>query len=169
MIAQILGLNDDQMTSQYQVKFPAGIPGGAGAGGDIIALRMDQAVDVPAEVVGEYEYFYKGMKIVKTNQVDETDKHISLQVRLDQQWDVFEALKTWKRMVHEPNLGTKFAWALINTTILIEALDGLNQVTKTVRIGGAVIKSLKITSFEPNGADPSRLELEFVFSTIDYE
>ena len=168
-IAPILQLGDDALASQFQLTFPAGIPGGAGAGGDIVALRIDQPVDVPMESVGEYEYYYKGIKITKTNMTDETDKHLDVQVRLDQQWAVFDAIKAWKDIVHNPRNGTRLAWALINAPILLEALDGSGAVVKRIKIANAVLKSFKITSFEAGSTDPSRLELQFVFSSLDYE
>jgi len=166
-IEEILSLSDDAMTSQFQIQFPNGIPGSGS--GENVALRMDQALDPPEESVGEYEFFYKGLKIVRPNMQDESDKHVLITVRIDQQWAVFEALKNWKRLVHDPINGTRLPTASVSTTMLVQALDGGGDIVQTATFTNVVLKSFKVTSWEHAGADPQRVELNLIWGTMDWE
>jgi hypothetical protein len=165
-IDQILSLSDDQMTSQFQIQFPNGIPGGGS--GENVSLRMDQTLDIPEESVGEYTFYYKGMIIIRPNMTDETDKHMLLSVRIDQQWEVFEALKNWKRMVHDPINGTRLPLASVSTTMLAQALDGSGDVVQTTTFSNVIIKNFKVTAWEHAGTDPSRVEINLIFGTSDW-
>lgn len=166
MSTDLIRLSDDMLNSQYQILFPNGIPGGGS--GDNIALRMDQPIQIPRESVGEYDIYYKGMKITKTSMLEDTDKHITIQVRIDQQWAVFEDIKNWKRLVHDPINGTRLPFASINCPILFQALDGSQAVKQTCTLSQCVIKEFEVTSFEPNGTDPSRVEMNIIYQTSDW-
>jgi len=165
-INEILNLSDDQLNSQYQILFPNGIPGGGS--GDNLVLRMDQAIQIPRESVGEYEIYYKGAKIVRPSMMEDTDKHITIQVRIDQQWTVFEDIKTWKRMVHDPINMTRLPIATVSCPILFQALDGSQKVVQTCTLSNCVIQQFEVTSFEPNGTDPSRVEMQIIYGTSDW-
>lgn len=166
-IDKILGLSDDQLSNQFQLVFPNGIPGGGN--GELTALRMDQQFDAPEETSSEYTINYKGMTIMKPGMLDETDKHFSCAVRLDQQWEVFDDIIRWKEMCHNPRNGTRLPFAVINTTVLVQALDGANKIVKTIKYGGVVIKGVKVETFDHASTDPSRITLNFMFSTVAYE
>lgn len=166
MISTILTLQDDQLANQFKIIFPNGIPGGGS--GDNISLRMDQSFDPPEETVGEYQYFYRGMSVTKPNMLDETDKHFSMQVRIDQQWAVFDDLMNWKELVHNPRWGTGLPFASINTTVIIEALDNLGKTQKKIKYSGVVIKGVKVETFEHGSSDPSRVTLNFIFQNVEY-
>lgn len=167
MVDRILNAGDDQLNSQFNLVFPAGIPGGGS--GENIALRMDQSFDPPAESTGEYEIFFQGIKIPVLNMTDETDKHITLSVRLDQQWAVFDDIMNWKEGCYNPRTGTRMASSDTRIPVLVQALDGQKNISKTLRFTGVQCKEVKITSFEHNGTDPSRLELQLTFVSMDYE
>ena len=166
MSVDLIRLSDDALNSQYQILFPKGIPGGGS--GDNIALRMDQPISIPREAVGEYEIFYKGRKIVKTNMLEETDKHITLQVRIDQNWAVFEDIKNWKRLVYDPINGTRLPIASISCPIVFQMLDGSQVVKQTCTLTQCVLKEFEVMSFEPQGNDPSRVELNIIYQTSDW-
>lgn len=166
MNSVILALQDDQLANQFKLSFPNGIPGGGS--GENIALRMDQSFDPPEETVGEYQYFYKGLSVTKPNMLDETDKHITMQVRIDQQWAVFDDLMNWKNLVHNPRMGTGLPFASISATLIVEALDNLSKTQKKIKYTGVVIKGVKIETFEHGSSDPSRVTLNFMYQTVDY-
>lgn len=163
----ILGLADDQLSNQFQLVFPSGIPGGGN--GDLVALRMDQQFDAPEQTTNEYTINYKGMTVMKAGMLDETDKHFSIAVRIDQQWEVFDSIMKWKQMVHNPINGTRLPFALVNTTVLVQSLDGQNNIVKTIKFGGVLIKGVKVETFDHASTDPSRMTLNFMFSTLAYE
>jgi hypothetical protein len=166
-INDVINLSDDQMASQFQIQFPNGIPGGGS--GDEIALRMDQSLDIPEEAVGEYIFYYKGLKIVRPNMIDESTKELLITVRLDQQWNIFEQIKAWKRLVHDPINGTRLPTASVSTTMLFQALDGSGDVMQTATFTNVIIKNFKVTSFENEGGDPARVEMNLLFGTADWE
>ena len=162
----MLFLQDDQLSSQFRLSFPNGIPGGGT--GENVALRMDQSFDPPEETVGEYQYFYKGIPITKPNMLDETDRHFTMQVRIDQQWSVFDDLVNWKNMVHNPRTGTALPFASVNTTLIVEALDQMGAIAKKIKYTGVVIKGIKVETFEQGSSDPSRVTLNFIYQSVDY-
>ncbi len=166
-VDRILNSGDDQLTSQFNLVFPAGIPGGGS--GENIALRMDQTFDPPEEATGEYELFFQGAKIVVLNMTDETDKHLTISVRLDQQWTVFDDIMNWKEGCYNPRTGTRLPASDTRIPLLVQALDGQKSIVKTIRFTGVQCKNVKITSFEHNGTDPSRLELQLTFAEMNYE
>lgn len=165
-ISTILTLQDDQLANQFKITFPGGIPGGGS--GDNISLRMDQSFDPPEETVGEYQYFYRGMSVTKPNMLDETDKHFSMQVRIDQQWSVFDDLMNWKELVHNPRWGTGLPFASISTTMIVEAIDNLGKTQKKIKYTGVVLKGVKVETFEHGSSDPSRVTLNFIFQNVEY-
>ena len=147
-IDTILNLEDDQLSSQFQVQFPNGIP--LGGSGDNIILRMDQSVQVPRESVGSYDFYYKGMKITRPNMTDESEKLLTLNIRLDQQWEVFDDLQNWKRSVYNPITGTRLPLATVSVPVFVQFLDGEGNIIKTAVFNNSVIKEqnsepLKIT------------------------
>ena len=166
-IDEILSLNDDQMNTQFQVLFPNGIPGGGS--GDNIVIRMDETVQIPRESVGSYDTYFKGMKITRPNMTDESEKLLTLSVRLDQQWEVFDDLQNWKRSVHNPIKGTRLPLATVSTGLLVQFLDGSNNIVKTAVFNNCVIKEIEVSAFEHNGTDPSRLEIVLIFGSLDWE
>jgi hypothetical protein len=163
----IIQLGDDQHSSQYIINFPNGIPGGGKA--DLISLRADQSFDPPEEKVGTYEFWFRGLKIVKPSMIDETEKTMTFDVRIDQQWQVHKDLVKWKKMVHDCVNGTAMDFSQISTSLLVKALDGSGIVKRTFRYGGVALVGLKTTQFEHNNADPSRCTLNMIYQTIKYE
>lgn len=163
----ILSLGDDAMANQFILRFPQGIPGGGS--GDDVALRLQPSFDPPADVVGEYEVPYRGMKIMKTSMLDETDKHLTFEVRLDQQWSVFDDLQGWKDMVYNSGTGTGMPQSDTSTTLLVQAMTKDGTTAKSIRYGGVVVKSVKVGTFDHSAAEPILLTLEFIFNTMKFE
>lgn len=166
-IDTIINMGDDQQTNQFQILFPAGIP--FGGSGENVALRMDQSIDIPEDVVNSYDIFYKGMKIPKTGTLDESTKEISIPVRIDQQWAVWDDLYNWKKKVYDSNEGTRASSEETRTPMIIQALDGSDSVVKTHRFTGVQIKSIKVGAYEHGGSEPMRAELTFIFAAIEHE
>jgi len=162
-IDPILNLQDDQMVNQFKLVFPKGIPGSGNA--SLVELRMDKTIDMPEETSSTYEFFIRGMKIVKTGMLDETEKTLTFDVRLDQQWGVYDSLITWKRMCHDGQQGTRMPSSVTGTVVLIQALDGQNAVVKTFKLGFVFCKGVKVAAFDNESADPARVTLNLVWNT----
>lgn len=163
----IMNLGSDQLANQFQLKFPNGIPGGGS--GENIALRMDQSFDPPEEATGEYEVFYRGVKIMFSNMLDETDKHVTFDVRLDSQWAIFDDLKSWKEMVFNANTGTAQPQENVRTTLLMEYLNTEGSIAKMCRFSGAILKTIKVQTSEHGSGDPLRLTLNFMYNKMTWE
>lgn len=165
-IDTIVNLPDDQQANQFQISFPDGIP--QGGSGENVALRMDQSIDIPEDTVNVYEIFYKGMKIQKTGTLDESDKTISIPVRIDQQWAVWDDLYAWKNAVFNSNEATRLPSSETRTTMLIQALDGNDNVVKTHQLNGVQLRGIKVGTYEHGSGDPMRAELNFIFASQEH-
>ena len=157
----ILNLGSDQMSNQFVVLFPEGIPGGGNK--DIISLRMDQSFTPPDISYSTYEVNYRGLKILKPSLMEETSKEFTCEIRLDQQWDVYDALNTWMKLVFDPETHIAMDDALIRTSVIVQAFGRNNDVAQTLTFKGVIIKSLKIGDFSPESGDPIRLSVGFTF------
>jgi len=157
----ILNLGDDQLANQYIVLFPTGIPGGGNT--DTISLRMDQSFDPPEETVNTYDIIFQGLKITKTGMLTETTKEFTIDIRLDQQWKVFDDLNNWFKKVYDPIKGTALPDIMVRTTVVIQYQDGQNKVVKNMRFTGVKIKSLKVGTADHTSGDPIRLTLGFIY------
>ena len=89
----VLLLGDDQLQNQFKVVFPNGIPGGGNT--EAVSMRMDQSIDIPQQTIYKYDIDFRGSKISKTGKKEETDKTLTMSVRVDQQWQVYDDIKLW--------------------------------------------------------------------------
>lgn len=162
-----MALSDDQLASQYEVIFPNGIPGGGDA--NRIALRMDTTFDPPEQTVGTYELFKKGVKIIKTNMIQDMDKTLPLEVRLDQQWKVHDDLNNWFKLCYNYETGVALEESATRTLMYIVALDTQGTIVKTIKFLDVKLKSLKIGTFDNQGTDPVRVTMTIIFNDMDFE
>lgn len=162
-----MNLGNDQLANQFQLIFPSGIPGGGN--NTQICLRMDQSFDPPENTVGVYELIFRGVKIPKTNMLDETTKEFTFDVLIDQQWSVYDDLNNWKMLVYDPIQGTAQAETATRTVMLVQALDGSSTVMKTFRFKGVKLKSIKPGTFDNTSGDPLRVTVTFIFTDFVVE
>lgn len=160
----ILQLTDDQLASQYAILFPEGIPGGGNT--DNITLRLDQSFDPPERRVEKYDIVYRGLKTPKTSMTEATDKTFSVDIRVDQYWNVVKDLEAWLDLVHNPVNGTALPDVMTRTTILINHYDGSENVVKTYRFRSSKIDSLKIGTSDNASPDPLRATASFIFTDM---
>lgn len=160
-VETILNLGDDQMASQYSVIFPQGIPGGGDA--TEVALRCDQPIDPPENTVNVYDIFHKGYKFTKTGMLQDTTKEITLDIRLDQDWNVYDTMETWANMSYDHSNGTALSELLAMSTMIIQAEDKNQDSVKLITFRYVKPKSIKIGSFDPSNGDPMRITVNFVF------
>lgn len=160
----ILALGEDQLASQFIFTLVS-IPGGGDT--NAVSLRMDQSFDPPEEVVNTYNIKFRGMDIPKTNMTDGTTKEFSVDVRIDQSWQVFKDLHAWKNLVYDPNKGTAQSELATRTTAIVQALDGNGQVVYSFTFKNTKIKSIKAGTFENSSDDPLRVTLSFIYGTCE--
>lgn len=160
----ILNLGDDAHLNQFQIVFPNGIP----TGGDdsSITLRMDQTFSLPQEIIYKYNIDFKGSIIVKTGRKEDTDKTLTVSVRVDQNWQVYDDLKAWLNAVYDPKTNTAMPDLLTRTPIAVQWLDGNNSIVKTLTYTYCKITELKITDADNSTGDPVRLELSFIYGEL---
>lgn len=160
----LLAAGADALKSQFEVIFPSGIPGGGN--GVAVSLRMDETFDPPEHGVQVYEIFKKGQKIPKPGGAEEVDKMFTVNVRLDQQWRVYDDLKRWMRLVYNEKTGTPGQSNNSRTTVEVVSLDENNIPVKTIQFQGVFISKIKIQEFDNQSADPSKLECTFHFARM---
>jgi hypothetical protein len=161
----IMGLGDDQMANQFVFSIPTGIPGGGDA--DAVSLRMEETFPMPTKGPGEYIIVYQGMQIIKTNMTDAMDKHFQITVRCDKSWAVYDDLDNWANNVYNGNNGTALSESATRTTVVVQALDGEKNVQKTFTFKYAKLQTLKASDFSHSDDGPTKLELNFIFGSMD--
>lgn len=157
----IISLGDDQMANNFVLSFPGGIPTGGDA--DAISLRMEEALPMPEDGGGEYEIVYQGLKLVKPNTTDQMDKHVTINVRVDSQWQIYKDLKKWKSAVFNNVTGIRLPSSVTSTTMAVQALDGQKDIVKTFLFKSVWLQKIKILDFSHTEEGPSKLELTFIF------
>jgi len=157
----IMGLGDDQQSSQFSIIFPKGIPGSD----DMIAvsLRCDMQFDPPEDVVNVYEIFHKGYKFPKTGMLQETSKEFQIEIRLDQQWKVYDDLRAWCDLSYDHSEGTAMPETMARATVTIQAEDRNQKAVKKIHFKYAKPKSIKIQTFDNQGSDPLRVLVTFIY------
>jgi len=97
-IDEIYNLGDDQLSNQFEVQFPLGIPFEL-LDKKSLSFRIDQPFDIPSIDTSEQELYFYGAKIFRPTRSDDTDKHITLSFRIDSKWAVFNALNRWHEKI----------------------------------------------------------------------
>lgn len=166
-IDRILSLGDDAHSNQFQITFPAGIP--TGGDSESITLRMDQTFSLPEEIIYKYDIDFKGVKVPKTGRKEDTDKLITVSVRIDQKWLVFDDLRAWLKAVYDPQTNTAMPDLLLRTPIAVQMLDGDNSVVKTFLFSYSKIFALKVTDADNSSGDPFRVEIQFIYGDLEVE
>ena len=160
----ILQLGDDQLSSQFAITFPEGIPGGGST--DAITLRSDQTFDPPEDNVGTYDIVFRGMKIPKTSMTHDMTKEFNFEIRIDQNWQTHDDIVAWYKLCYDPINATALPDLMVRTTIVIQAFDGQGNVKKSYRFRGAKIKGYKVNTFDNSSTDPLRMTLNFIFADM---
>jgi hypothetical protein len=164
---QIMALGDDQLLSQFSLVFPNGIPGGGNA--QAVALRMDTTIDPPEEAVNVYEIFHKGFKIPKTGMLQEGTKEFTVEVRIDQQWEVYDTLKNWSKLSYDHSNGTGLPDSMTRATIIVQPEDRSQTGVKQIIFRGCKPKADKLPTFDNQSGDPARVSLTFIFIKMEVE
>lgn len=161
-VQTILNLGDDQTVNQFQILFPAGIPGGGNATN--IALRMDTTFAPPAQTINKYDVWHKGIKIPKTGTVTDTDKAFTIEVRLDQNGDIYTALDNWKNRCYDFTNGTALPDSMTRTTMLVQLTDTQENVKLTWTFTGVKIYELAPPTMDNATGDPARVTIGFIYA-----
>jgi hypothetical protein len=160
----ILSLGDDQAASQFSLVFPNGIPGGGDA--NAISLRADQTFDPPEDTVNVYDVFHKGFKFTKTGMLQETTKEFTIDVRLDQNWKVYDDLRRWADYSYDHSNGTALSDTFARSTVIVQAEDRTQTAVKRISFYKAKPKSIKIGTFDNASGDPIRITITFIYITM---
>lgn len=161
MIEYIESLNDDTLANQFNILFPEGIPGGGD--GRLLTLRMDKALDIPERSVEEYNIQYQGIKVPKTSLQEETTKEITLNFRLDGNWQVYRALNNWYKLVFNESNGSGGSEASTRVPMLFNSFGAQKQLIFSMRFNGVKIKKIKLETFDMSSAEPARVEAVLIY------
>lgn len=163
----LITLGDDQISSQYAILWPDGIPFSS-VDSRLLTYRADQSFDLPNREAGTYDTYYQGLKVTKPAFTDQTDKTFMLQFRIDAQWLVHDALENWYNNAFNDITGKVGPESTNRTTMLMQMFNGLSDnPTKTFRWRGVRIKGFKSGSVSPESTDPMRCEAGFMYHMFD--
>ena len=168
-IETLVSLGSDQVTSQYEIIFPNGIPGAPGADLLKVTLRQDQTFPWPSREVGTYDIHYQGQKIVKTSVVEQTDKAFTIAFRLDEDWAIFNYFNAWFKKCYDEFYGTADNEANTRVPMVIRELGSLKQLKKTATFHGVKMKSIKPSDNDHGGGEAMRVECGFIYYYSTFE
>lgn len=163
----IFGLGDDALSNLFDVSFPEGLPTGGDA--DEIALRCDMQLQVPEQVVGTYDIFKKGLKVTKTNTVDDTTKEFTTEFRVDQDWDSVQAVIDYCDSVFDRRTGVSLPDSTMRTTVLCQAVDTQNEIKKIFRFKNCKPRSWALLPFDNSTGDPMRCTITWIYIDLVIE
>jgi hypothetical protein len=156
------GSVDDQMSNQFEVYFL----GPSVLNIQEMALRMDRSIDIPKRSVAKTEISYQGVKIPKLTSNEETDKTITLNFRLDQNWMVYNTLNIWYGRTHNPYNGSMKKTEERSVTMLFRAFKNNKDSSRDLVFKHVQIMSIKLSEFDHTSNEPIRVECEFIFAYI---
>lgn len=170
LIETIFLQGSDQVQSQYKLDFLPGLPAGVLAVSDpnLLVLRLDKEFEIPRGVHYSYDTWYQGLKSSTVSYKDETDKMFKLDFRLDQNWEIYNVLNSWKNLVFDPVNGIPGDKITTRTTVRFTGLGG-DSATRTrvdkkvIEFKYAQIKSLGVTPFNMESGDPARVDCEIIY------
>ena len=164
--ANINLLGEDQLATQFIFSLVS-IPGGGNT--DAVSMRMNYDFDPPEESVGTYDIMFRGVKLTKTNMTEGTTKEFTIEVRIDQKWQVYKDLHAWKNLVYDPGNGTAQSEAATRTTATVQALNNTGDVMYTFTFLDSKIKSIKAGTFSNSSEDPLTTTLTFVYRKMEVD
>jgi hypothetical protein len=167
-------MGNDQMATQYELSFPNGIPGTDADTIRNILLRLHGAFTIPNDGVGTYDTWYKGIKSTRPNGVEESTKEFPLEIRVDENWQVYDAFKNWKNRVHNPLGGTVGVVKTdisdssnIATLMKLSALSAYtHQEVKAFYFHYTVLRDIAVSAFDYSSGEPIILTLTFTFAIM---
>lgn len=162
---QLMALGNDQIMSQFIVRFPNGIPASS-VNPKLLSLRMDQAFEIPERTYGTYEVHFQGLKIIKSSVTDTTEKKFTLTFRLDGNWQVWDALESWYNATFDDILGVSSPEPDVSTTMTVDFYANKNVAVKTFTFQGVRIFAIKPGGTDPASGDPMRCEAQFIYHKL---
>jgi len=163
-VDRILNLGDDAHVNQFQLVFPNGIP--TGGDSETISLRAEN-FSMPTQTIYKYDIDFRGSKIPKTGRKEDTDKTYSISVRVDQQWKVYDDLKSWHKACYDSSTNTALPDMAVRTPVVIQTLDGNNKIVKTFNFMYSKITDIKVSDFDNTSGDPAKLDLTFIYGKLE--
>ena len=136
-----LQLASDALLNQWQALFPKGIPGAENS--DLIVARLDQTFAMPDEVIATYQIDFRGAIILKPSKKEDTDKTITIPVRIDQEWSIYNDLDAWQNMVYDPVTNVSLPSALTRIPIVVQNLDENEDIKKSFTFNYCFIRVIR--------------------------
>lgn len=158
-----VGAVDDQMSNQFEIYF-LGTPV---INIEEMSLRMDRSIDIPKRSVVKSEINYQGVKIPKLTSNEETDKTITLNFRLDQNWMVYNTLNIWFGKTHNHFNGSMKKTDDRTVTLVFRAFKNNNETSRLFLFKNLQIMSIKLSEFDHTSNEPIRVECEFIYSDME--
>ena len=167
MIDTIYRHGDDALQNQFDISFG---PLPVLIDADSIRVRAT-ACSIPEYVVQTYEVPYKTQKFEKPSGEIEHSKECTMTIRCDKSWAVYQMLRNWITLIHDPDtgiisedVGAASGISTIRTDITVTPVDsaGLSTMPGWTLIA-AFISTLGEISFEYDGGDPISFDATFKY------
>ena len=158
-----VGVVDDQMSNQYEFYF-LGTPV---LNIQEISLRMDKSFDIPKRSVTKVDINYQGVKIPKLVAQEDTDKTLTLNFRLDQNWMIYNTLNIWFGKTHNHFNGSMKKTDDRTVTILFRTFKNNKEDSRVFLFKNVQIMSIKLSEFDHTSNEPTRVECEFIYTDME--
>lgn len=158
-----VGAVDDQMSNQFEFYF-LGTPV---LNIQEIALRMDKSFDIPKRSVTKVDINYQGVKIPKLVAQEDTDKTLTLNFRLDQNWMIYNTLNIWFGKTNNHFNGSMKKTDDRTVTLIFRAFKGNKETSRILLFKNVQIMSIKPSEFDHSSNEPIRVECEFIYTDME--
>jgi len=160
-IDKLRSVGDDALLNLYKVVIP---PFAGGTFTEDFAVRVENFV-VPEFTHESYEVVYRGQKVMKTSGVDPNIKETTFTLRIDKNWEHYNAIKAWKFATYNPIDGVIGEGSILGVPITVLSVDSNDTPTGGVWVfENARVKTLAGVTFDNATGDPVKCDI-----TIEYD
>ena len=166
-LTKLINIGDDALSNEFDIFFPSGIPG--------FTLLTDLAirtttVAIPEQSVGTYDTNYKGRKVTKRNNMNETPTEFTFTYRIDKNYLTYIGLSSYfntycnqKTSAYLPDI-TLGGASTSRFPIVVAPVDA-NGVTVNsgTTFEGCFIKTLGGWSHDNSSGEPLTCDVTVVF------
>ena len=164
---QILrNLQDDAHQNHFTITFTP-LSALSGVENGEIAYRI-QNVSIPGSGSEKYPIHHKGDFIEKTTPKNNMTKEISFTFRVDQNWYIYEYMKSWKNLVFNTYSGTKDTPDELTKVPVIITVEDANDNTKaTWTFEGCRVTNIGDISLDYSSGEPITVDVTLSFDAMN--
>ncbi len=172
MIDQVFNLGDDALQNLFQFGFEDPAFGYIASVADQVPLRI-QDFTVPGSGATVYTVDYLTQKFTKVGGKVDAPNEITINIRVDNKWDVVQAFTNWKNAVansYDGSIGADSVGGGLRTNFSVRPVKSDGEADTSidqVKFEGAFVQKLGDTNFNYASGDPLILAVTFGFFRMD--